>query len=341
MTHINFSLHPIGVSSHAQHHCSVLVFEDKPQSLHSFKIPWTPWLFNTPEYAHYQAKNHKIYTFVLANLTQTEALAFFHLFVSKSSQNAPRVGISPARASFGSFEMPASLSRPKLDYFIGKIKQFAKNQGIDSLQIKQFPACYAPAAAQLIADALAQNGFEVAFQAENQHLDVSALPFETHLHLSEKRRLRKCLRAGFVFDEWPNPHLPTVFDFIEQNRRNLGYAMTFDFATMSEWFALFPDHYRVFCVKDPHQIVALTVAVRVGSGVLYNFCPADHLHYRAFSPTVLLNAGLYRYCQQNQIEVLDLGVSTDTNGVQKASLVRFKSNMGAQMSQKTIFKNTL
>jgi len=340
MTHINFSLRPVEVSNYAQHPCSVLVFEDQPHSLHGFKIPWTAWLFNTPEYAHYQAKNYKTYTFVLTDLAQTQALSFFHLFVSKLPQVSPSIATSPARASFGSFEMQAQLPFQKLDYFISKIIQFVKSQGIDGLQIKQFPDCYAPAAAQLMADALGQNGFEVVFQAQNQHLDVSNLPFEAHLHPSEKRRLRKCLRAGFGFEEWPNPDLPTAFGFIEQNRRDLGYPMTFDFATMAEWFALFPDNYRVFCVKDQHQIAALTLAVRLGSGVLYNFCPADRLQYRSYSPTVLLNAGLYHYCQQNQLGILDLGVSTDTNGQQKASLVRFKRNLGAQTSQKVVFKST-
>jgi hypothetical protein len=100
---------------------------------------------------------------------------------------------------------------------------------------------------------------------------------------------------------------------------------------------VFPNHFRVFCVKDADTIASLTLAVRVGEKVLYNFCPADNLAYRTFSPSVLLNKGLYEYTKNEGVTILDLGVSVDAKGFPKPSLSRFKHNLGAKDSEKQIF----
>jgi hypothetical protein len=51
----------------------------------------------------------------------------------------------------------------------------------------------------------------------------------------------------------------------------------------------------------------------------------------------MLTKGLYDYCAVNQIKILDLGVSLDSDGNYKPSLARFKQNLGADLSEKIIF----
>ena len=331
MTDLTAELTPFRTKKLLLCHGTVSVFKNQPEALSSLSASWSPFLFNTPQHVRYQAQHHSIFTFILSNNGQTELWAFFHLFIE--NQN----GISPRRGPFGSFELKADLGGETLTCFVQEIEQLMAHLSLKFLKIKSFPACYDFPKAALIEQVLQQNGFVVSSQLANQHLAVSEQPFEATLHPSEKRRLRKCRRAGFSFEEWQNPEPAVVYDFIEQNRRALGYALTFDLVSFVEWLAQFPENYLVFCVKDQAKIVALTLAVRVSERVLYNFCPADCLHYRTFSPTVLLNQGLYAYCQQNHFEILDLGVSVNAEGEPKTGLIRFKRNLGAVESSKLSF----
>ena len=94
----------------------------------------------------------------------------------------------------------------------------------------------------------------------------------------------------------------------------------------------------IFCVKDRENIACLTLTVRVNEGILYNFCPADNLDYRTYSPSVMLTEGLYEFSQRSGIGVLDLGISVDADGNLKPTLVRFKENLGGVVSEKWTFK---
>lgn len=312
-----------------------LIYENEPEALHRFRFRWIPWLFNTPLHiAHQEAS--QIYTFVLADSpTQSEAHGIFHLFIQNTK------GISLNRASFGSFEVAEYVSHADFSEWLTSIELFAKNRGINELEIKHYPNCYNPSRSTFIRRGLIRHGFEITQAIDSQFIEIKETHFEQGLHASERRRLRKCLRAGFRFEEWQNPPANQVYDFIQQNRQLLGYSLSFSFEQLKMWLDLFPAHFRVFCVKDADTIASLTLTVRVGEKVLYNFCPADNLSYRNYSPAVLLNKGLYNYAKNKGITIFDLGVSIDSEGKTKPSLSRFKHNLGAKDSEKQTFNKKI
>ena len=308
-----------------------LVFENEPEALHRFRCRWEPWLFNTPLHVTHQ-KASLIYTFVLTDAdTQSEAHGIFHLFVQDTK------GISPYRASFGSFEVAEYVSHVDFSEWLISIELFAKTQGINELEIKHYPSFYNPARSTFIRRALLRQGFNLSQTTDSQFIGITDCNFEQGLHASERRRLRKCMRAGFHFEEWYNPSPTQVYEFIQHNRQLLSYTLSFSFEQLKIWLEVFPNYFRIFCVKDTTAIAALTLAVRVGEKVLYNFCPADNLSYRNYSPAVLLNKGLYEYAKREGVTVLDLGVSIDSGGKVKPSLRRFKHNLGAKDSDKQTF----
>jgi lipid II:glycine glycyltransferase (peptidoglycan interpeptide bridge formation enzyme) len=102
-----------------------------------------------------------------------------------------------------------------------------------------------------------------------------------------------------------------------------------------------PQEYIVFTVTDNWKIIAMSLAVRVHSKVLYNFLPADLAAYQSYSPMVLLNEAMYNYCQNEGIDILDLGTSQDHHGVEKPGLIRFKENLGGQESLKITYRKLL
>jgi hypothetical protein len=308
-----------------------LVFENEPEALHRFQVRWVSWLFNTPLHIRHQQAS-QVYTFVLTDcLSQREAHGIFHLFVQDNK------GLSPYRASFGSFEVAEYVSHADFSEWLTFIELFAKNQGIKELEIKHYPNCYNPARSTFIRRGLLRHGFEIIQSIDNQFIEIKEIDFEQGLYASERRRLRKCLRTGFRFEEWENPPAHEVYKFIQHNRQLLGYNLSFSLEHLKTWLEVFPNYFRVFCVKDADTIASLTLAVRVGEKVLYNFCPADNLFYRNYSPAVLLNKGLYDYAKNEGITIFDLGVSLDSEGKAKPSLSRFKHNLGAKDSEKQIF----
>lgn len=308
-----------------------LVFKNEPEVLHHFRCRWESWLFNTPRHVIHQ-KASLLYTFVLTDAdTQSEVHGIFHLFVQDTK------GVSPYRASFGSFEVAEYVSHANFSEWLACIELFAKDQGISSLEIKHYPNCYNPARSTFIRRGLLRHGFEIIQSIDNQFIEIKETDFERGLHASERRRLRKCLRAGFRFEEWQNPSAQEVYKFIRHNRQLLGYTLSFSFEQLQMWLEVFPNHFQVFCIRDADTLASLALTVRVGQKVLYNFCPADNLSYRNYSPAVLLNKGLYEYGKNEGIRVLDLGISIDSAGNDKPSLKRFKHNLGAKDSEKQIF----
>ncbi|AEI51555.1 GNAT family N-acetyltransferase [Runella slithyformis] len=311
------------------------VVENNPDVLHRYHIRWALWLFNTPLHVKHQHAA-EVYTFILTDTaTQTEVFGVFHLFIEH------RQGISPFQASFGSFEMAERISHAEFGEWLTGIELFAKELGLSSLCIKHYPSCYNPSRTTFIRRGLTRHGFTIPSSTENQFIPVIQDRFEEGLHASERRRLRKCLRAGFRFEEWLNPPAEEVYRFIEHNRQLLGYALSFSFEQLQLWLSVFPDHFRVFCVKDGDTLASLTLTVRVGESVLYNFCPADNLTYRTYSPTVLLTKGLYEECRHKGISLLDLGISVNETGAPKPSLKRFKENLGAKNCDKYVFHKVL
>jgi hypothetical protein len=332
---MQFSIPQQKVTSFPLRDYTAQVVKNNPNVLHQFHIRWPLWLFNTPLHVNHQNAD-EVYTFILTDTaTQTEAFGIFHLFVHKQR------GISPHQASFGSFEIAERISHADFAEWLTGIEFFVKELGISSLSIKHYPTCYNPSRTTFVRRGLTRRGFDTPNSTENQFIPVTKHRFEEGLHASERRRLRKCLRAGFRFEEWLNPPAEEVYAFIEHNRRLLGYSLSFSFEQLQGWLSLFPHYFHVFCVKDGETLASLTLTVRVGESVLYNFCPADNLLYRTYSPAVLLTKGLYENCQQKGISLLDLGISVNETGAPKPSLKRFKENLGAKNCDKYVFHKML
>jgi len=308
----------------------VLIFENEPSIISQFEIDWPVSIFNTVHHIQNQLFE-QVFTFVLVGRDSHKAKAFFHLFIDN------QWALSPKRGVYGSFEIQENISDEALNTLVKIILDFGQERGWEGITIKHFPTCYDLERSLRIENALFNNGFKVNNSFENQYLTISDELFETQLHLSEKRRLRKCSKAGFVFEEIQNPDLRCVYQFISESRLKLGYSLSFGLNELIQWFESFPENYKVFCVKDQETIASLTIAVKVIEGVLYNFCPTNHLNYRTFSPSVLLTKGLYEYCQHNDFKILDLGISVNAEGDLKPSLAKFKLNLGAQKCEKNVY----
>lgn len=290
------------------------------------------FFFNEPRHLHQQTAG-PFYMLSALNEHTGRAEARCTFFV-----DADRA-ISPAAAPFGSIEFAETLPEPVLDAFIQALIDAVQATGaLTTLRLVNYPHCYAPEQATRLSVALLQHGFQRIEAHQTFFLPITPESFEQTIIPAERRRLRKCREAGFQTAHWPLPNVSEVVAFLEETRRQQGYALTIPTERLTYLLQTFPEQFVVFTVRDGVQLAALTVAVRVRSDILYNFLPASLLAYRTFSPMVMLLDEIIAYCRRQNIQLLDLGTSLDGGHQPKPSLMRFKRNLGAQESPKPIFE---
>ncbi|GAB3909291.1 hypothetical protein GCM10028803_46620 [Larkinella knui] len=247
--------------------------------------------------------------------------------------------VSPCAASFGSIEFSEDLPDKELGRLVDALVTYGKQLPVQGLRIVNYPDCYLPLQSQRLKTTLATAGFGVTYEELNQHLPVTGRPFAKHLHAAERRRLRKCRQAGFTTQLWENPNVDAVFAFIQKARLRKNLPLSMTSKELANLLNKFGDVCPVFTVKNGDQIIASCLGIRVSPGILYYFLPADHEAYQQFSPSVMLVESLYEYSQQQQIPLLDLGIST-SRGVRNEGLIRFKERLGAVESAKLVFEKT-
>ncbi|QHT66567.1 GNAT family N-acetyltransferase [Rhodocytophaga rosea] len=287
------------------------------------------YLFNEPIHLR-QQPCQRFTTFYLFHKRRKRAEARFSFFVQDGK------AVSPCRATFGSIEIHPSLPQQALDFFIQTINQYAVNRGVTEIHIKSYPFCYAPEPATHLTASLTREGYQISLTELNYHIPITLTPFESLLHASEKRRLKKCIGHGFVFAEELDPDLSAIYQMVKDTRLKGGFPISLSYTDFEQLFLRFPGIYQVFTVKDSNRIIALTVTVRINQDILYNFYPADDPEYRHFSPAVLLMKGVYEHGQEQQYSILDLGIATD-QGEPNYGLIRFKRFIGGKSSLKLSF----
>ncbi len=245
---------------------------------------------------------------------------------------------SPGAAPFGSIEFDETLPNSVLNAFLHSLTEAVQAAGASTLRLVNYPHCYAPEQAARLMSKLPEHGFRLIETYQTSVLPITTERFDQTIVPAERRRLRKCREAGFLFNYQSSPTVADVVDFLEQTRHQQGYQLTIRPNYLANLLQKFSEQFLIFTVRDGSQLAALTIAIRVREDILYNFMPASHPAYRTFSPMVMLTDGLFTYCQQQEIRLLDLGTSLDGYNQPKLSLMRFKRNLGAQESPKLVFE---
>jgi hypothetical protein len=243
---------------------------------------------------------------------------------------------SPLRMPFGGIMASEDASYQQIEQFTDFVLAFCQEKNVQDLQITSYPFSYAPSVSAICTHIFLQKGFRI-IKSELTHFLFLEKDFQTHLHHSARRRLKKCKNNGFVFEYWQTPDLAFVYDFVAANRQRKNYPISMNYEAFEQTLQSFPNNYWVFVLKKDAEIAALTVAVVVNNEILYNFYPADSEKYLVFSPMIMLLEGLYQFAQRQGFRILDLGISSDKS-VPNYGLIRFKENMGCQSALKLSFE---
>lgn len=294
-----------------------------------YRYAYEPWLFQCPGHLHLQSAKNWHSFFAIDNKTQS---VLAHLHVNINGQ----VGVSPLKASFGSYQctkdiMPVVLFR-FIEFTLGRLSEL----GVKKLEVKNPPTAYLPGLVDLIAVFLLNLGFEVIDAEVGAYLNVED-DFRGKLNKWEMRRIRQSEKEGLVFRILPGEELQSVYSFILGCRQERGYTLSMDWETLRKTASAFHDRFLLFGIWDDDLLAAATIAINVGNGVMYNFHSAHPREYDHLSPVVLLMEGLHTFCGQQDYRILDLGTSA-ADGRPNFGLLDFKIGLGAIPTTKFTFR---
>ncbi|MBX2968354.1 MAG: GNAT family N-acetyltransferase [Cyclobacteriaceae bacterium] len=251
-----------------------------------------------------------------------------------------RVAVSPLKASFGSFVWNVTLHAEILFRFIGFVEDSLKASGIATITYTNPPLDYQPDQLQLLQVLLSNAGYRIQVAEAGAVISVSNELLETKMDDWEVRKLKQAREAEFIFAAATVNPVDEVFQFILNARKEKGYTLSMTQVMMERTVDVFPDRFVFFEVMKGYERAAASIAIRVADDILYNFYSAHHSRFDAWSPVVMLIEGMYGWCQQQGIKLLDLGTSALDNQP-NFSLLDFKLRLGAQPTAKLTFTKDL
>jgi hypothetical protein len=283
------------------------------------------YLFNTAEFQSLKSGEKKY--FALFEKEQPIARICF----SVENDQA----ISGYQATFGSVDSEYHLPGRTVKFFLEQVCTALESNGIKDIFIKHWPDCYAlPDSWQAIFDEL---GFSVVNSEIDQYLVVNEQDYYQVVNKNQHSNLNQAREKGYKFACLNINELPIVYDLIQKTLARKGYPLSMTYDDLYRTISLLPDKYLLFGVFDGKKLIAASISVRISKQILYNFYHADDFIYRSSSPMVMLIKEIYQYCQQNDIRLLDLGISTET-GMINQGLFNFKKNLGCSTAKKNTYR---
>ena len=292
------------------------------------------YLFNKIRHINTQGINERADYFIINNIKRRIEGKIHFLF-------RDGIAYSPYKSLFGSFEFNPRIHPNVLTEFWEFIEADLRERNTRRVEITNFAGCYSSKKAGVIKNTLEKTGFSVALKAINHHIQIDKDPLRKRMHLMEIRRLEKCQARGFEFVEEKPDSAEEIYDYLNLCRQEQGLKLSIGKEKIREYQEIFPQNYPIFSVRNDNKIIAATFAIKVHRKILYSFLPGSLKKYKNYSPTVMLNEGMYRYCQHHEMDMLDLGISTEKDGHNQKSLIAFKERMGGGLSYKYFFEKDL
>jgi hypothetical protein len=227
-----------------------------------------------------------------------------------------------------------------LTEFVGFTEHKLKEVGVQQILLKNPPEIYTSQSSTSLSKVLLESGYTLDLEETSAVIQVRNHSYEEILHRSKKSRLKKCHDNQFSIVSRPLNKLSEVYDFISACREEKGFTLSMSMAELQRVVNAFSKVFFLHVVMDDHQLVASSISIQVNKNVLYTFYYDHGEQYDAVSPVVFLCEGLFSFCQQNQIALLDLGTA-NKDGNPNLPLLDFKLSLGAQPSSKLTFVKNL
>lgn len=292
-----------------------------------------PAIFNTPEYFAPQDTTGWLSFYILNDRTRTASASLhFHLQGSLAR--------SPFKAPFGSVDCGENMHPTLLFDFLNFVEEELKMTGVEGVYLKNPPRAYSPARLSLLETFLLNQKYIVAEAESGAVISVNEAPFASVIRHSEMLRLQQARSAGFAIRRMPDKRITQVYAFIARCHAEKGYKISISAQELEATVNRFPGRYLLFGIFDGERMISACVSIMVKAGIIYNFLLNHDRQYNSVSPPLLLLEGVYDYCRENSIRILDLGTSAFADKP-NFSLLDFKLHLGGVPTTKFSFYKKL
>jgi len=298
-----------------------------------YRYAFTAAIFNTRAFRALQSPVGWLCFYVLHPETAT---VHAHLYVHVEQG----VATTPLRAPFGSVEVSSQLDPEMLYGFLEFVESDLVAAGISEVMIKNLPDAYDPRRAALVNSFLPMRGYSVLAADIGSVIAVTSKPIAECLHPRKRRKLNQSKGDDFRLVLLQHDAIQPVYDFILSRRRLRGYRLSVTCDELRLALERCPQAYVLFGVYLEDRLVAASITVRVNDRILYHFISDHHRGMGGFSPVLVLMEGIYDYCRERGIAILDLGTSV-ADGKPDFNLLNFKRELGAIETVKYSYRKML
>ena len=256
------------------------------------------------------------------------------------TQMADGLWRSPARGTYAGFAVEPGLSQEELGAFHDAVLQNLIDRGARQIEILPAPMAHDPVAFANQVYLLRSRGYAMSQCDLNHSMVVTEQSLADRMTYGNLKRLRKCEREGLHAERLPLHDLEAVYEVIAANRLAKGHAMSMSLPQLQTMAERFPEAIALFGSRDGLRLAAAAVCLRLGNGILYVFYWGDQPGYATLSPVVGIADAVYRHCQQEGLQLLDVGTST-VDVEPHHGLIQFKRGLGFTESLKLRLLKTL
>ena len=250
-----------------------------------------------------------------------------------------KIFVSPKNGTFGGLGLNYPLDMEIVERFLYTLMDHLKTAGAHAIELKCAPFSHDLALLSAVSNILLRRGGTLAAYELNYDMRVDRRPFLERIDYGNAKRIRKCLREGFVAEEIDASAYEDAYRVISDNRRRRGYPISMTAEQLETMVSAFPGRLHFFAVYPDTQrsrMVAASVCIAVSRSVFYVFYWGDVAGMESYSPIALLASCIYEFCQREGFELLDAGTST-VAGQPNHGLIKFKRNLGFSESLKLSF----
>ena len=297
------------------------------------KGPDYPWcdLFQTRRYFRLHPGGSNRY-FVLRRRSDDEAIAAIHF-----SEIEPGHFRSPGRATFGGPAFAVS-SGEITETFLRMVCEKLRTEGVAEVSMICAAAAYEPVRTPALWAVLQTLGFEVRETATNYAIPVDAANLVDKMARNNRKRLRKCERAGFRFScATEASQRRIIYDTIFANRQARGFNLSMSWSEIETMIDTFPESVEFYEVSDGGQTVAGAICLLPNTRILYTLFWGHLPEFDSHSPVAMVAAGIYERCRKAGIKLMDLGPTPPSVSGEITGLMRFKERLGSEVSDKRTY----
>ncbi len=248
---------------------------------------------------------------------------------------------SPKRGTYAGPQFKPGTTLEQKTSFLINIEEEIKKLKAEKISFTLPPVDYYTTETNDLIRVLKNIGYSIETSEEHYILKVDEVEMGKKMMRNNQKRLRKCLREGFQFvDVNGDTEQQNVYQIISENRKNKGYSLSLSAEQIHEMKNIFPQQIHFFKCTLNNIDVAASICLRVNKNVLYAFYWGDLPGFEQYSSISFLSNGIYNFCRQNNITILDAGTSS-INNLPNEGLILFKKNLGFEPSAKHTYSKIL